>query len=281
MSPLVSIVTIVYNEAEHVGQTLSSVRHQTYEQTEHIIIDGGSTDGTLDIINDYKDRLAYLESGQDSGISNAFNRGIQQVSGELVAILNAGDWYHPNTVETVVEHAAKHSECDVMYGDLVLVNEDGAPIHQRSAARCLTPNDFAYRMPAVPHPTVFARRACYTEEPFDEGLEYAMDYDWLRRLIQKGRKFSRVETSSPLAYMRIAGKSNNQYDRTIAEVYNITQRYADSPSISYMYNKLYRISKYRIRRIIEDTPLGDEIIRRFRSALVQVGIRDWKIESCE
>ena len=281
MSQVVSIVTIGYNEYDKIEQTLSSVRHQTYDQIEHIVIDGGSIDGTLDIIHDYADSLAYVESGQDSGISNAFNRGIQQATGELVALLNAGDWYHRNTVETVVEYAAKHSECDVIYGDLMLVNEDGAPIHRRAAARCLTPNDFAYRMPAVPHPTVFARRACYIEECFDEGLEYAMDYDWLRRLIQKGRKFSCVETFFPLAYMPIAGKSNNQYDRTITEVYNITRRYGDNHAISYLYNKLYRIPKYHIRRLIEDTPLGDEIIRRFRSVLVRLGIRDWKTESYE
>ena len=95
MPQVVSIVTIGYNEYDQIEQTLSSVRHQTYNQIEHIVIDGGSTDGTLDIIHDYEDSLAYVESGQDSGISNAFNRGIQQATGDLVALLNAGDWYHP------------------------------------------------------------------------------------------------------------------------------------------------------------------------------------------
>ena len=100
--PLVSIVTIVYNGEKHLEQTIQSVLNQTYSNIEYIIIDGGSKDNTINIIEKYSDRLAYWISEKDNGISDAFNKGIAKSTGEIVGLINADDWYDFDAIKHVV-----------------------------------------------------------------------------------------------------------------------------------------------------------------------------------
>ena len=100
-TPLISIITVVYNGEQHIQQTINSIKHQTYKNIEHIIIDGNSSDGTLDIIKKNKSVSKYI-SEPDRGIYDAMNKGINIASGELIGILNSDDWYELSAVEIVV-----------------------------------------------------------------------------------------------------------------------------------------------------------------------------------
>src|SRR5690349_11081866 len=114
--PLVSIITIVYNGEKHLEQTIQSVLSQTYSNIEYIIIDGGSVDNSISIIKKYNNRLAYWISEKDSGISDAFNKGIAKARGEIIGLINADDWYETDAVEKVVALIGNH---DVAYGNVM------------------------------------------------------------------------------------------------------------------------------------------------------------------
>ena len=109
-SPLVSIITVVFNGERFIEKTINSVISQTYKNIEYIIIDGGSTDKTLDIIRQYEDRIDYWISEPDNGIYNAMNKGIKLSRGKLIGLINSDDWYMENAVETVVARYLANSD---------------------------------------------------------------------------------------------------------------------------------------------------------------------------
>src|SRR5262245_19759519 len=113
--PLVSIITVAYNADRFIEKTIQSVLSQTYSPIEYIIIDGGSTDNTADVIKKYADRIAYWYSEKDNGISDAFNKGLNKATGDIIGIINADDWYESDTIEKVVNN---FGDSDVTYGDL-------------------------------------------------------------------------------------------------------------------------------------------------------------------
>ena len=117
MSQKVSIITVVYNGANFIEQTIKSVISQDYNNLEYIIIDGGSTDGTQDIIKKYDDKIAFWVSEKDSGIYNAMNKGWRKASGDFIGILNADDYYLEGTITQVV-NAFTNSGADIVYGGM-------------------------------------------------------------------------------------------------------------------------------------------------------------------
>src|ERR1044072_3693479 len=112
--PTVSIITVVFNAEKHLEQTINSVLAQTFTDIEYIIIDGGSTDGSVGIIKKYEGQLSYWISEKDKGIADAFNKGITRATGEIIGLINADDWYEPDTVRLVVEHM---QDADIVFGD--------------------------------------------------------------------------------------------------------------------------------------------------------------------
>ncbi|HLI93939.1 MAG TPA: glycosyltransferase, partial [Puia sp.] len=100
--PMVTIITIVYNGEKHIAETMESVGGQTYPNIEYIIVDGGSTDNTLSIVDRFKDKVTHVISERDRGISDAFNKGIRMAKGGIIGIINADDWYEKDAVEKIV-----------------------------------------------------------------------------------------------------------------------------------------------------------------------------------
>jgi glycosyltransferase involved in cell wall biosynthesis len=125
--PLISIVTIVYNGENHIEETILSVLNQSYDNVEYIIIDGGSTDGTLNIIKKYNDSINYWVSENDNGISDAFNKGIRCCSGQYIGLINADDYYEPDSFECIVEQYNKTSGLSesIIYGETKKITIDG------------------------------------------------------------------------------------------------------------------------------------------------------------
>ncbi|RYY10474.1 MAG: glycosyltransferase, partial [Chitinophagaceae bacterium] len=153
--PLISIITIVYNGEKHLEQTILSVTGQDYPNIEYIIIDGGSKDGSVGIIKKYETRLKYWVSEKDNGVSDAFNKGLAQATGEFVGMINADDWYAPGAFRQV---SAFFADNDVLYGDMQMWKAE-----KKEYVIQGNHNLMEAEM-SVNHPTVFVRRSCYEAE---------------------------------------------------------------------------------------------------------------------
>ncbi len=123
--PLMSIITVVFNGEKFLEQTIQSVINQTYKNIEYIIIDGGSTDGTLDIIKKYKDKIDYWASEKDEGIYDAMNKGIKVAKGKYLAFINADDWYEDNALNHVFSAYSQNQNIDFFYGNLNFIKDGG------------------------------------------------------------------------------------------------------------------------------------------------------------
>ena len=177
----VSIITPSYNQAPFLEQTIQSVLNQDYPDLEYIIVDGGSTDGSLEIIQKYADRLAWWVSESDHGQTDALNKGFARASGEILAWLNSDDTYEPGAVRAAVEWLQAHPESGMVYGDANLIDEQGAVIGRFPAAQ----TDYARLRRGfvhIPQQASFFRAALWGQVgPLDPSFYFAMDYDlWVR-----------------------------------------------------------------------------------------------------
>ncbi|MFM2379231.1 MAG: hypothetical protein RLZZ143_1809 [Cyanobacteriota bacterium] len=179
--PLVTIITVVFNGEKHLEQTIQSIISQTYDNVEYIIIDGGSTDGTVDIIRKYEEVIDYWVSEPDAGISDAMNKGISLATGILINHLHAGDKFAADTTLSSVV-SSYNSECwRWCFGNQLLRSHTDDTI-----VGCFCPPKFSQKLlhivNTIPHPTVFSERALIEEvNGFDNNYKCAMDYHlWLR-----------------------------------------------------------------------------------------------------
>lgn len=180
-SPRVSIVTPVLNRRRLLEATLRSVRGQTYGDVEHIVVDGGSTDGTLDVIRAFESTYNLRwTSGRDGGMYNAINKGLAMATGDVVAYLNSDDLYFPWTVATVVRAFAREPEAAFLFGDAAKV--DMATGRHELYFQAPFDIDFIRRIGFLTQPAVFMRRAAYEAVgPFDESLRFVADCEyWMR-----------------------------------------------------------------------------------------------------
>lgn len=185
--PLVSIVTVVYNGAATLERTIQSVLEQTGADIEYIIVDGGSTDGTLDLLRKYDSRLDLWVSAKDKGIYDAMNKGIGLCTGEWVGLINADDWYEPDAVlqaMTAVEH---EPQVNVVHGDIWIHYPNGQKKrkHARNSGFLLK-----YWEMVLNHPSFFVRRSYYQGRAFDPALRVSGDHHWtLRAWLENSKQF--------------------------------------------------------------------------------------------
>jgi len=204
----ISIVTAVLNGEKTIGHAIRSILDQTHEEIEHIIIDGGSTDGTLRVIEGYHSSPIRVLSEPDQGIYDAMNKGIALASGEVIGILSADDFYRHGEVLAQVARAFEHSEVDSCYGDLDYVDVmDTSRVirHWRAGPYDLRSFYWGW-MP--PHPAFFARRKAYqTYGGYNLELGSAADYELMLRFLLKHR-ITATYLPDTLVCMRTGGMSN-------------------------------------------------------------------------
>ncbi len=179
--PLVSIITPSYNQARYLEETICSVLGQSYPYIAYMIVDGGSTDGSLEVIQRYAGRLAGWVSERDQGQTDALNKGFSRATGDILAWLNSDDTYLPGAVAEAVAFLQSHPEAGMVYGDANLVNESGQVISKFPAAQ----TDYRRLRRGyvhIPQQAAFFRAALWRQVgPLDPSFYFAMDYDlWVR-----------------------------------------------------------------------------------------------------
>lgn len=182
--PVITVITVCLNASEYIERAIISVLGQSYPLLEYVIIDGGSTDGTVDIINSYLDRIDYFTSGPDKGIYNAMNKGIKASKGDIIFFLNADDCFYDNLVlENAMREFISDTDLMILYGD-VLVNYGNTT---KVKSHSLADRKFLY-FDTICHQAVFSRRELFERFGyFDEIYEICADYDWLLNTIVKHR----------------------------------------------------------------------------------------------
>ena len=179
--PLVSIVTPSYNQAQYLEETIQSVLSQDYEPLEYIVIDGGSSDGSREIIEHYSHRLSWWVSEPDRGQTDAINKGFQRAGGDILAWLNSDDTYLPGAVSEAVRYLTYHPETGMVYGDAYLIDEAGNTIG-KFPARQTDYRRLRRGYVHIPQQAAFFRANLWRQVgPLDPTFYFAMDYDlWVR-----------------------------------------------------------------------------------------------------
>ena len=203
MEPKISVITISFNSEATLEETIRSVTSQDYPALEYVIIDGGSTDGTLEIIRKYQDRIQVVVSEPDRGISDAFNKGVARATGEIVGIVNSDDILLPGALQKVAE--SYQPQVDVYSGWIMFWNQETNETFPSYPDIAFDRLKLQYR---VAHPARFIRRDAYERFGlYREDMRYMMDIELLCRFYKQGARFMLID--SPLAMFRIGGTTND------------------------------------------------------------------------
>ncbi len=242
--PLISIVTVVYNGKAHLEETILSVMEQDYDNVEYIVIDGGSTDGTIEIINKYEEYIDYWVSEKDNGIYDAMNKGIKLALGDLVGLINADDFYEKEALRTVA-HFYSLERPDILYGDtyhMVEKEKIYKKAHETGIRYGIAP--YSYRWIWVKmlfgHPSAFVAREVYKKEGlYDSSFKICGDYDFFIRAVMHRRKLFHIPKA--LSCFRDGGISTIENGMVAQE--NFLARKKNSQFLAYIIEILLTLMK--------------------------------------
>lgn len=245
--PLVSIITISYNSADTIQETINSVNSQSYSHIEHIFIDGISSDNTLEIINNSSTRTSTLISEKDFGIYNAMNKGLNYAKGEIIGFLNSDDKLHDKeTIKNIV--AEFGSDIDCVYGDLVFVNFKNK-IVRKWKSRKFKSGLFRYSWTPA-HPTFYCRKSIYDKlGGYREDFSIAADVDLMFRFLEI-YKIKSYYLNQIIVQMKMGGVSTRSLKSTFIiskEVFTVFKSYNyRSSKIIYLIGKVFKALKQLI-----------------------------------
>lgn len=252
---LVSIITPSYNQGEFIEDTIKSVKNQNYKNIEHIIVDGGSTDKTLDIIKRYCDDKSYnlkWISEDDEGQADAINKGFSMAQGEIIGWLNSDDIYvNESVIDYIINTFKKNKDVDVLYGDGLLINKEGVLLK----VECKANFNYSHllRDCYIMQPSVFFRKEIVKDNKLNIDLNFGMDYDyWLR--LGKNYKIKHVNKI-------LAGDRNHSQRKIIAqkkdtqkESNELRKKYGQNFGIEYFLGRLcdkFISGVYRVKGAIK------------------------------
>lgn len=245
-----SIITIVLNDKRNIEKTIESVLAQGVE-VEYIVMDGGSSDGTLDIVHKYDDKIDILVSEKDEGIADAFNKGIKLASGDVIGIVNSGDFLEKEALGCVVE--SFNDDSDVVYGDVRYWNGEKQDYVYSADCRYLD------KFMSVNHPAVFVRRSLYEKYGvFDKNFPFAMDYELMLRFFVNGAKFKYI--NRVLSNMALGGVSDINWQKAYKEAYDIRKKHLGFSMGLYVEYQL-QVIKRHISNLL--TKIGLEKVKKF------------------
>lgn len=217
--PRISIVTVCLNQADSVARTLRSVLDQAYPALEYVVIDGGSRDGTVAIVDRYVDRLAGWVTEPDHGQSHALNKGFARTTGDILGWLNGDDWLLPGALETVGRFFRDHPDVDVVCGACRYVYDDGSHEDRRVDSAELAYLDV---YDPIHQPSCFWRRALHDRVgPLNEDLRFGMDWDLFLRFARAGARFAAIPDVLSAYQFGRGNKTTTGGDMRNAEMYRI------------------------------------------------------------
>jgi glycosyltransferase involved in cell wall biosynthesis len=269
--PKVTIVTPSYNQAAFLEETILSVLNQSYPNIEYIVVDGGSTDGSLDIIKKYEDRLAWWVSEPDNGQSDAINKGFRHATGKIYNWLNSDDILYPDAVKVAVHFMQKHPDREVVYGDRIVIDRDSKIIDAfepltitRSSAR------FLLRIPQ--EVTFFTAGLWSRVNGLNEDLHYVMDSDLWYRFLEKTKFFhipvfmgayrDHEESKS------VFGIGRNKNNKAMEEICFLKEHYSGFLSDIRLLRKFYKYYSL-IRQVYERNRKERRLMKEEARALIE------------
>ncbi len=222
-TPKFSVITITYNAAHTLEETILSVVSQTYHRIEHIVVDGASTDGTMQIVEQYRDRIAQVVSEPDKGLYDAMNKGIALATGDYLVFLNAGDSFHADsTLQKAVQSIRSKELPDIMYGDTALVD---AKRHFVRMRRLSPPDKLHWRSfkqgMLVCHQAFFVKRTLAL--PYDLRYRFSSDFDWCIRMMKRAHTLHNTHLTL-IDYLEEGVTTQNQ-QASLRERYRIMARH--------------------------------------------------------
>ncbi len=227
-NPKFSIITVTFNAEKTIRRTLKSVASQSYTHIEHIIIDGASQDGTLNIVKEFPSSVSKVISEPDHGIYDAMNKGIREATGDYLCFLNAGDRLHnAHTLESVADGLNERGLPDIIYGDTDIVNDEGIFLYKRrlSPPEQLSWKSFRSGM-LVCHQSFYIKRTL--AEPYDLQYRFSADFDWCIRMMKKAETF--YNTHTVLTDYLNEGLTTRNHKKSLKERFHIMSKYYGLPS---------------------------------------------------
>jgi glycosyltransferase involved in cell wall biosynthesis len=197
--PRISVVTYSHNQAPYLEQTLRSVLDQDYPNLEYFVVDGGSTDGSVEIIEKYAERLAWWCSQRDQGQAHALNKGLDKTTGDVIAYINSDDYYAPGALRKVGEYFRERPQTDFLYGGCRIVDQGGEPVREHlgnifSMEDLLDLWNVWWNQRQFVQPECFwSRRVFLKARSFREDITNAFDYEYWTRLFLAGAKVERID----------------------------------------------------------------------------------------
>lgn len=264
MSPLVSVITLSFNSQDFIASTIKSVLRQSVPNLEYLIIDGGSTDNTLDIVRSFQDPRIKIISEKDNGISDAMNKGIRAATGKWIGIIHSDDEYVGEAIQDSI-NKMEETGLPWSYGQLEYTDRAGNTLY--CSGRKTAPEDMK-RFMAIPHPSVFVSKALYSQiGSFRNDFKIAMDYELCLRLLQKSKP---AYVDRIIAKMRLGGASSKNLDaelRGAREVFlaKINNKVCTAHN-AFLYYTWMKIKAY-VRNTIRHLPLSAEISSALRSVV--------------
>lgn len=212
----ITIITACYNSAATIGDTINSVSRQTFQEFEHLIIDGKSTDLTIDVVDDHRHPNLMVFSEPDNGIYDAMNKGLRHASGEVIGFLNSDDYYADASVLDKIHLVFQDKSVMACYGDLVYVSHDKTSVSRYWRSKSFSRGDFS-RGWCPPHPTFYVRKSALERlGVFDLSFKMASDIEFMMRYLESG-SIKSAYIPNVLVCMRIGGVSNKSWGNILKQ----------------------------------------------------------------
>lgn len=279
----ISVITVCLNSEKTIEQTIKSVLSQKYDDLEYLIIDGGSTDGTMKIIEKYQEQLSIVVSEPDEGLYDAMNKGIALATGDVIGIINSDDWYEPETLWMVAK-GFEDIHVDVLHAQMKLIGGE----YKNEIREVRKMEELRYRM-ILNHPTVFVRKRAYIKYGFfDTKYQICADYELLLRFYAKGARFKYIERV--LANYRVDGLSSHYDMQNVRDAYAVAMKYlsyAPHDQRAYYVKKIEDESKALTFGYLLNQKSGEVLWQLIATAGIQIdnpivlfGTGSWGIKMC-
>jgi glycosyltransferase involved in cell wall biosynthesis len=267
MVPRISIITPTFNVEHSFDRTMESILGQTYKNWEHIVIDGGSKDNSVEVIKKYEKHFKYWHSKPDKGIYDGMNLGVAQATGDYIIFMNSGDVFYSPTILEEIAPILDEGKYDMVYGNVVYIYENGL----KRLAKPLSMDKAWMDMP-FSHQSLFAKRTLMMEYPFDLNYRISADYHFIYSVFKKGASF--YNTNKTIAIFEGVGASVKRQLLTIKERERTVQSFGFSPGV-FLYYKLLYVTFFLKNNIRQFIPKGIwKNIVAFKNKIVGTSVKD-------